>query len=100
MSIDLNVNNILVIILAFCAILCVMYSIALVATYISFKLIEIGDIVYDSKWYTFPVSVRIYIQLFIQLTQRPRYFSGYQMIYCNLETFTKVNNECSKHFYS
>lgn len=86
------------IIIALLSILITMFFITLFSTETSLKLIGIGDVMYGSTWYLFPSSVKICILLMIQVSQMPRYWMGYRILYCNLETFTKVivNNNITK----
>lgn len=62
----------------------------LFSTKISFEMVRIGDIVYDTNWHLFPNSMKIYVLLLIQNTEKPKYWTGYQFIYSNLETLKKV----------
>lgn len=69
-----------------------MYLISLFATKISFTLNGIGDIIYnDMTWYNYSNSLQRYVLLIIKSTHEIRYFTGYKIFDCNLETFMKVN---------
>lgn len=75
-----------------------MYFLTFFATKISLKLADVSDIVYRSKWYKSSLKTRVNIQFLIQATQKPRYFTGFQIIHCNLETFAKASNMEYFHF--
>lgn len=49
--------------------------------------------VYDVNWYEYPLELREYCQIVLMRSQQPFYFTGFKVIKCTLETFTKVLNE-------
>lgn len=53
---------------------------------------KMSDCVYNMKWYELPVNLQKYVILMIMYMQKPLYYHGHGVIYVNLETFTKVNN--------
>lgn len=58
------------------------------ATNASQDLYDVGTSVYLSKWYLYPTSMQKY---FLPIaSQRKVEFSGYNIIYCNMESFLKV----------
>lgn len=75
-----------------------MYLMTSFATKIAFKVGDIGDVVYSAKWYNYPLPLRVHVQLLIQSTQRTRYLTGLRIVYCNLETFLKVNNDFGQKY--
>lgn len=68
-----------------------MYSLTYFSTEISFEIVAIGEIIYFEKWYIYPKSLQIFVLLWIQSTQNVQYLTGLEVVYCNLETFLKVN---------
>lgn len=55
------------------------------------SLADIGEAAYKSQWYLYPANVRKHIILIIRRSQMSFEFHGMKIIYCNLETFCKVN---------
>lgn len=51
---------------------------------------EVLDAVYLSGWYEYPVRYQRYVGLIMARMQRPIVLTGYDMVYCNLPTFTMV----------
>lgn len=62
----------------------------LFSTKISAKMTDIGEVAYQSEWYEYPKFIDIYVLLIIQNAQRVKYLTGFQIVYCNLDTFGKV----------
>lgn len=93
MSMGMEISNVVATFLAFASNMMTMFSLAFISSKIAFEIVGIGDIVYSEKWYEYPKNVKIFILLIIQNTQRVRYLNGLQIIYCNLETFLKVNSK-------
>lgn len=60
---------------------------------------HIGDIVYNSKWYEYPPSLRKNLILIMARSQNFSYFTGYQIIRCTLEVFMKVNSLFPSHIF-
>lgn len=78
-------------VLAFATNSVTMYLITSFATEIELNFIRIGDNIYFEEWYHYSKSLKIYVLLILQSTQRPHHLSGFQIIYCNLETFVNVS---------
>lgn len=51
----------------------------------------IGEAAYFTKWYDLPPTLQKYMILIIARSQEEINFAGMGIIYCNLETFGKVN---------
>lgn len=49
-----------------------------------------GDIAYEFKWYNLPIDMQKYFPLIIGNAQRPKVFTGLNIIDLNLSAFTKV----------
>lgn len=49
-----------------------------------------GDISYEFEWYKLPIDLQKYFTLIIADAQRPRVFTGFNIIDSNLMMFTKV----------
>lgn len=54
------------------------------------RLQRIADDIYNSMWYKMPNKYKKYHILSIIAAQKPRYFTGYGITQCSLETFKKV----------
>lgn len=61
------------------------------ATLTTENLARIANSVYNAHWRLYPPEVQNYLILVIARTQQTRYFTGFKLFYCNLETFAKVN---------
>lgn len=55
------------------------------------NLASIGNIAYESLWYTRPIEMRKELILTIRQSQQPFNFTGLGIYRCNLETFAVVN---------
>lgn len=53
---------------------------------------SVGDIVYDGNWSKYPLVYRKYILLMILRSETAAHFTGFKLVRCNLETFTKVRS--------
>lgn len=62
------------------------------ATSSTFDIAHIGNIMYSSKWYEYPPSVRTHLVLIMARSQIPVFFTGLKLISCDLETFMRVCN--------
>lgn len=51
---------------------------------------SIGETIYDSNWFNAPLEFRRFVLLIIQQSQKPIYFTGLKLFYCNLPMFLKV----------
>lgn len=51
---------------------------------------DIGNIVYQSKWYEFSPKLQLYFQMIIKRSQIPVYLHGFKIIRCSMEIFSKV----------
>lgn len=54
------------------------------------KSFELLDSVYQSTWYEYPIRYQRYVQLMMVRMQRPMVLTGYDVVLCNLPTFTTV----------
>lgn len=84
-------SDILFLIIGCATIIISMYLPSLFTTKITLKLSTIGNIFYTEPWYTYPRKLQTFAILMIQNSQRNRYLTGLGIVYCNLETFGKVN---------
>lgn len=50
----------------------------------------VGEAAYNMKWYSFPAKFQRYVILTMLRSQEDIHFSGWGMIYCNLEALSKV----------
>lgn len=77
----------------FCMCLSLMWTFTLcyMGTSTTHLMSEIGDMVYNRNWYSYPTYLRQYIIMIIARSQRTIYFTGFQIVDCTLEVFTKVN---------
>lgn len=91
-----EIDSILITAIGCASIIISMYLPSLFATKITLKISEIGDIIYNERWYTYPNALQMYVILIIQNSQRNRYLSGFNIVYCNVETFGKVNAKKSE----
>lgn len=91
-SIGAELNSILMFVVIFSSGTVIMYVLTYFATIISLKISNISNVVYEEKWYKYPKLFDIYVLMLIQATQKPQYFTGYKIVYCNLETFVGVRN--------
>lgn len=60
-------------------------------THITDRLLLIALIMYESKWYYYPLELQKFVILVIARSQKPAYFTGLNLIRCTLEIFGKVN---------
>lgn len=60
------------------------------ATLISNSFDSINDIVYDSHWYTYPVSVQKPLMMMMGISQVPFKFDGLNMFECNIAKYGAV----------
>lgn len=56
----------------------------------TFSMAELANVVYESSWYYQPPKIQKLLVLIIARGQKPNIFMGFKMIYCSLESFTKV----------
>ncbi|XP_055305885.1 odorant receptor 22c-like [Sitodiplosis mosellana] len=72
------------------------YFFAHFATKITERVSSIGDVVYDSNWYDYPIEFRRYIVLIIARSHQEVNFTGFNLISCTLAGFGKiVRSSCS-----
>lgn len=74
-----------------CVTLNFMFLLCLIGHLATEKSFSIGDLVYTSLWYIFPLKHRFYALLVIQQSHRAFKLTAYGLIDCNLETFAMVN---------
>lgn len=60
----------------------------------------IGDAVYSSNWYLYPVGLRKYLILIICQTQQASFFTGIKFVRVALATFEKVMRTTGAHTLS
>lgn len=60
------------------------------ATLATTKIPGIGLDAYSCDWYDLPLELRKTLILIMTRTQTSIHFTGFNMIYCNLQTFTTV----------
>lgn len=82
-------EDIYVVLLGFLSNYLIMYSITLLSTLIAVKNREIGEIFHELDWIEYPVTLQNHFILIIATAQQSRFFNGYGMIVCNLQTFTR-----------
>lgn len=73
------------------------YILSYSATFASFAIAGIGNIVYNSNWYDYPLSVRKYVILLIARSQREVQFTGLKLFPCTLAVFMKVRRTNNSH---
>lgn len=61
------------------------------ATHATDRLTKIGNNIYESSWYEFPINIQKYLILIIIRSQNPIYFTGLGLLNCTLESFGKVS---------
>lgn len=49
------------------------------------ELLAIGDKTYSGQWYRFPARLQLSVALLIQQSQRPKVFTGFDMVECSLQ---------------
>lgn len=54
------------------------------------QLAELPDAVYLSAWEDLSHTFKRYVHVLLMVSQRPRFLSGFGLISCNLDTFSKV----------
>lgn len=55
------------------------------------RISSLGDVVYNSNWYEYPIELRKNFVLIISRSQTPIEFTGLGLIYCTLNSFGKVS---------
>lgn len=62
--------------------------------------LHFADLLCESKWYELPVKLQKSLILTIANAQEPLYYHGFNIVYLNLETFTKVSDSITyvQHF--
>lgn len=63
------------------------------ATYVTDRISSIGQIVYNSNWEDLTPKMRTNLLLVIVRSQKPMYFTGFDLILCTLETFGTVRTK-------
>lgn len=66
------------------------YLLCYSATSTTLDVANVGNVVYNSRWYEFPLTVRKSIILILIRSQSPVYFTGFKLIRCTLESFMQV----------
>lgn len=61
------------------------------ASHVTYRILTIDDMVYNSNWPVYPLELRKYVILIIARSQQPAYFNGLGIIRCTLEIFGKVS---------
>lgn len=51
---------------------------------------------YETLWYLYPIHLQKHIILILQRSQRPFYFTGFEMTTCSLQSFTNVSGPRSR----
>lgn len=59
-------------------------------------LLSIPDTIYNMNWHDYSSELRTFIQITMQYSQKPLYFTGFKMIRCSLETFARVSLQCNQ----
>lgn len=52
---------------------------------------KMSDSLYECNWHELPIEMQKPLILMIQNTQKPIYFSGFEVILLKLETFCEVS---------
>lgn len=60
------------------------------ATAVTYAISDVGDQVYNSNWYTYPLKYRKYLVFIMARTQQPAVFTGFKILTVKLQTFEKV----------
>lgn len=87
-TMDLSLIKFVVVVLASN---CIVYLYCYVGSLTTDQFLRYGDVAYEFQWYKLPVDLQKYFPLIIANAQRPRIFSGFNIIDLNLVTFTKVD---------
>lgn len=64
---------------------------------LTFNLLQLGDTVYCSEWYNYPIDVQQYIVMILRRTQKPFIISALGMMPCTLENFQAVGDMCKNN---
>lgn len=75
------------------------FLITFCATNISLHLLKISDLAYRSMWYEYPPKLQRQIRFIIQNAQRPKAYTGLNVMICNLNSFTKVTKRLFQKKY-
>lgn len=62
----------------------------LFATKVTLHLLKFSDLAYDARWYKYPPKLRNPVRFMIQNAQRPKLYTGFGVINCNLNAFARV----------
>lgn len=65
-------------------------SFCYLSTRVSYKLLDLGDISYNSMWYKYPANYQKYVLNLVMFAQKPQYFTGFGVVNCTLELFAVV----------
>lgn len=63
------------------------------ATFATSQIMSIDMAIYDSLWYNYSLDLRKYTILILARSQQPVFFTGFNLIRCNLESFALVGIE-------
>lgn len=68
------------------------------ATSATFDVMDLGNAIYEGKWYEYPGDLRKNTVLLIARAQHTNYFTGLKVMHCTLEVFMRMNNTALSYF--